>query len=1617
MDANQSINVSYVDKAGKTIATCLSKEPGKNLEPLASAAQANFNIEYFLTGGVAGADPYEIVETKTIPIGKPTTLNFEYKLEQKKIEYLCKTLCTTCDYVVDFKVVFEEEPNVVLWQNSVTIDPTTIQCNNLTGTLDPIPFDNPAVPPSFLASEFGNYIVTKTVRYHNNNAASIPYIDEYTNTLQQAIDASVYSASADWIVCDAAGLPITGLPQISIYDLSTKLSNKMMTGANGVYSMLGINPINNIPVVRILKKDPLVAGGQSPCDAKFSLTITPCPEVTCPDPLIFEDQLISMFQDALNYHNGTYPACTMSTNLMDHFIVYNQVYTIEFSGQQIQLDGNDMKTVIDNMIYDYNHQNIPNDVGKNYSCENILAAWEMAIEAYFSEAASICQNPTNAAVAANNGFLDKFFTTIGYRLVGSTHLPSQAGGYGYKTHPYRCFFMPDQWNPNPPGSNVFTYINANPSTAFSAAILNGNSLHNAAKPVTCPFLPLPTNPSDIAGYFDPNYGILDLQVIQPCDKSEATLLNFYRAIQYQLNANLFSVFGIPSGATYDNLLSLKQQNERLCRRICQANHDMYEDAITTEFALPSLNNASVGLVEDYQVPLGYSSNSSLLPARNNIAINWVETYAQMAVDNCKSKCNLTIQGTNCPGPNCVMTAIGTPEEQAEFMKATTMGAKIYLTTSFENVNPTTQMPDREYWMSLYNDPCVSCMDFKGNPINGGGGCDENEVQNNTISLYPLSNIDGFLYKSRCPTLAPTNVLSIYPMEHIDYNRDVISQNSYQSNYLAFSPDKETGVAYDLMPWLTQKLNAQIANGPATGTLNIYDMVYNYVNPVSDDLSASNAIAHTFSADDNAAGSEQLESDPGVGGHKKTISYNNLGFDMMVGVKTFVTNSVTANLIPLTIKRTHSTQLAMHGYMKVKVEVTPPAGYVGDVTYKDILNDYTTSNHKIAFIIDNPREIYTSGNEVIMTKSFSPLNTKPLVLEYLVRIKKSNFSPFETNEINNSDLLAITSAAIPLPNQAEYPVHYARGLVATSGAFVAVGPAYEVNIPSLRIYNPQIKPDAQVLASFATGPNPEDDIQNAYTVTNTGIIPGNVPPEMSVNKYVQVVALSYNSLEVEIDPKTKNPKIDANGNPIVNQVTNVLWPYFNNHKVFQPASICMQYIPFQIKDSMDQLGPTSCNDALANDLLSSLSDQVQDIKDAAVQELKSKYYNICSVYGLNDELKVWYKEGYHHYTLYYYNRAGNLIRTVAPEGVDCVPKANDRNTLQKYKQATLYDYNSLNQVVKSRSQDGGETQFIYDNLGRLRFSQNAKQLLNGKCSYMKYDELGRVTESGEHSFAGAFSVLQSQAGIITYPTSNIREVVRTVYTNAYPINYLVGATPQQNLLNRVSYTVSMKDPTAATALLRGEVVNVFSYDLSGNAVWTAQKIMDLPFNYMRYEFDMLSGAVLKTVYNEGAVDAFYHRYQYDANKKLLCVETSQDGYQWDKDARYTYYKHGPLKNTIIGHDKIQSVDYAYTINGWLKAINHPGLSKEKNADYLSNVNTAMNDVFATKIQYFPTDFTRTGSPYNFTETGPNAYNYVPTTAHDLYNGNISAILTSNVSSLQSTVSDNAVKFHVNDYHFD
>ncbi|RPD38059.1 RHS repeat domain-containing protein [Chitinophaga barathri] len=332
----------------------------------------------------------------------------------------------------------------------------------------------------------------------------------------------------------------------------------------------------------------------------------------------------------------------------------------------------------------------------------------------------------------------------------------------------------------------------------------------------------------------------------------------------------------------------------------------------------------------------------------------------------------------------------------------------------------------------------------------------------------------------------------------------------------------------------------------------------------------------------------------------------------------------------------------------------------------------------------------------------------------------------------------------------------------------------------------------------------------------------------------------------------------------------------------------------------------------------------------------------------EKFSVTYTSSEYHYTLYYYDQAGNLVKTVPPAGVvkrrerswlDSVAVARraGERLVPPHGMVTQYRYNTLNKLVAQKTPDAGIHHFWYDRLGRIAASQNAEQVLTNKYSYTLYDGIGRITEGGEltsgNPMTEAISRSVGELGTwLTDAGSSKTYITRTVYD--LPHTPFAGlALDQVNLRNRVSWAAVYDN---ASELAAGDRASgsFYSYDILGNVNtlvqdYNSRTTSDVSnrFKKITYEYDLVSGKVNQVNYQPGQVDAFYHRYSYDAENRLVNTETSRDSVYWENEAYYQYFKHGHLARTVMGQQQVQGLDYTYSLQGWLKGVNATALTPD------------------------------------------------------------------------------------------
>lgn len=364
----------------------------------------------------------------------------------------------------------------------------------------------------------------------------------------------------------------------------------------------------------------------------------------------------------------------------------------------------------------------------------------------------------------------------------------------------------------------------------------------------------------------------------------------------------------------------------------------------------------------------------------------------------------------------------------------------------------------------------------------------------------------------------------------------------------------------------------------------------------------------------------------------------------------------------------------------------------------------------------------------------------------------------------------------------------------------------------------------------------------------------------------------------------------------------------------------------------------------------------------------------------------------HVSYNFYDDAGRLVASIAPEGVKLLIDNGFSGNVVDIEFMTTYEYNHQGWLLAMTEPDAGRTEYLYRRDGSIRFSQNAEQRNNSTgldefYSYTSYDELGRPVESGE------YERFRDNTSPIDYGASDLEEVadgsesvpkydteskhwVHTYYDHVDLDFGIAGTDYEQDFV------------MGAVSWMENENIKTwYSYDEMGRVKWMAQKPTGLPLSFVvSYDYDFLGNVqqVSYQSYDELGmkVDEFHHYYTYDKDKRLSQTFTSLNGdipyvdLETHEDAtlqaKYAYYLHGPLKRIELGGN-LQGVDFVYNIQGWLTSINDP-------SDVTDQAGFS-DDAFSMILEYYESNMTNmtplgavTPSPSN--QHGLSSDNYLP-----------------------------------------
>lgn len=299
-------------------------------------------------------------------------------------------------------------------------------------------------------------------------------------------------------------------------------------------------------------------------------------------------------------------------------------------------------------------------------------------------------------------------------------------------------------------------------------------------------------------------------------------------------------------------------------------------------------------------------------------------------------------------------------------------------------------------------------------------------------------------------------------------------------------------------------------------------------------------------------------------------------------------------------------------------------------------------------------------------------------------------------------------------------------------------------------------------------------------------------------------------------------------------------------------------------------------------------------------------------------------------------------------------------------ASSFAYQSLNSESRRSTPDAGLMQSWFDRAGRVIASQNAVQLDNSKFSYSRFDAQNRLIEIGEKSPSTVPSTARfwDSGNTNTFYSTGVNKQITNSY---YDAAYSGFAYTQHNLRKRIS-AVTYRDNAGDAP----QQATYYDYDQAGNVKTQWQQIQDLGLKKIEFNYDLISNKVNKIRYqydeSDSKPDQFMYGYEYDADNRVERVKSGLYNTSYDEwaienpktDAHYIYYLNGAMARMELGNDLlVQGVDYAYTLQGWLKMVNSQFLSpaKDMGSDGLTGNDRSVvaPDVYGYSLEYFKGDY--------------------------------------------------------------
>ncbi|OJJ16052.1 hypothetical protein BKI52_35370 [marine bacterium AO1-C] len=370
----------------------------------------------------------------------------------------------------------------------------------------------------------------------------------------------------------------------------------------------------------------------------------------------------------------------------------------------------------------------------------------------------------------------------------------------------------------------------------------------------------------------------------------------------------------------------------------------------------------------------------------------------------------------------------------------------------------------------------------------------------------------------------------------------------------------------------------------------------------------------------------------------------------------------------------------------------------------------------------------------------------------------------------------------------------------------------------------------------------------------------------------------------------------------------------------------------------------------------------------------------------------------------YNKFNQLSYVLSPEAVKALKDNNwqwahnGHDVTDDVRRLSYrYYYDARGRAIIKEVPNAGKTMVVYDELDRPILTQNARQRLEGKWDFVKYDSLSRPVVSGIYTNAETRVNLQAaidQGFCTTYkrfenfdanettnhyytngtfPKDNL-EVLSVNYYDDYRWQAIQAGFDMSTEFSTITGTTYFKHvlgaPTGGKVKrLDGSNKFMFSaiyYDERGRVKQTLSENhkegVDLVVQ--EYKFD---GQVTQTVMKHqrkistthyenhyvnqwmkydhiGRVTEAYHKITDAYVYRTLDNALAEADFNPEPISKAEYNKLGQVIKSKVGktHDNkaLQTIDYKFNIRGWLTHLNDAGLSNQAND----------NDLFGFELKY-------------------------------------------------------------------